>query len=89
MRQGEKGKIVSGGGSVTKPKPMGDVMGKAEKEDMMSGGGRGSNDNANNGCCRGGGATLGRGRGGNLGQSGTKKDDDVSTMAVWRGNNNQ
>jgi hypothetical protein len=42
---------------------------------MIYGGGRGNDDNGSNGCY--GGATLGRRRGGKLGQSGTKKDDDV------------
>ncbi len=86
MRQGEEGKMVERG-SMTKPKPMGDVMREAEKEEKMDGGGRGNNDNTNNGCY--GGAMLGRRRRGKLGQSGTKKDDDVWTMAVWRGNDNR
>jgi hypothetical protein len=72
---------------VTKPKPVGDIMGDAEKKEMMDGGGRGNDDNANNSCYIE--AMLGRKRGGKLGQSGTKKDDDVLMMAVWRGNDNQ
>jgi hypothetical protein len=39
-----------GGGSTTKPKPMGDVMREAEKEERMDRGDRGNNDNANNNC---------------------------------------
>jgi hypothetical protein len=71
---------------MTKPKPVSDVMKEAEKEETIDGGDRGNNDNANNGCY--GGTMLGRRRGGKLKQSGTKKDDDVWKMAVWRGNNN-
>jgi hypothetical protein len=63
-----------GGGSATQPKSVGDVMREAEKEETMDRGGRGNNDNADN-CCYGG-AMLGRRRGGKLGQSGTKKDND-------------
>jgi hypothetical protein len=80
VRQGEKGKMVGWGGSPTKPKPMDDVMREAEKEETMDGCGRGNDDNANNGCY--GGASLGRRRGGKLGQSGMKKDDDAWMMAV-------
>jgi hypothetical protein len=65
---------------MTKPKPLGDVMREAEKEETIDRGGRGNNDNANNGCYRG--AMLGRRRGRKLGQSGMKKGDDVLTMAV-------
>ncbi len=65
MRQGENGKMAGGGGGVTKPKPMGDVMGEAEKDERMDGGGRGNDDNANNGCY--GGAMHCRRKGGKLG----------------------
>jgi hypothetical protein len=75
------------GGEQDKVKPMGDVMREAEKKETMDGGGRGNNDNADNGCYEG--ATLGRRSGGKLGQSWTKKDDDIWMMAVWRGNDNQ
>ena len=78
---------MAGGGSATKPKPVSDVMKEAEKEETMDRGDRCNDDNANNGCY--GGTTLGRRRGEKLIQSGTKKDDDVWTMAVWRGNNKQ
>ncbi len=82
--EGEDGRL---GGSGTKPKPVADVMREAEKEENMGGGGRGNDDNTNNGCY--GGVKLGRRRGEKLGRSGTKKDDDICTMAMWRGNNNQ
>ncbi len=77
-----------GGGSATNLKPVGGFMREAEKEETMGGGGRGNDDNTNNGCY--GETTLGIGkrRGGMLGQSGTKKGDDIWKMAVWRGNNN-
>ncbi len=55
--EGEDGR---GRESMTKPKPMGDVMREAEKEETMDGGGRGNNDNANNSCYRG--PMLGRKR---------------------------
>jgi hypothetical protein len=45
--------------------PVGDVMRETEKEEMMDRGGRGNDDNANNGCY--GGARLGRRRRGKLG----------------------
>jgi hypothetical protein len=57
--------MAGGGGRTTKPKPMGDIMKEAEKDKTMDGGGRGNDDNADNGCY--GGATLGRRRGGKLG----------------------
>ncbi len=44
---------MAGGGGTTKPKPMGDVTREAEKEEMMGRGGRGYDDNTNNGCYRG------------------------------------
>jgi hypothetical protein len=59
------------------------MLREAEKKELMDGGGRGNDDNTNNGCY--GGTAFGRRRGGKLGQSGTMKDDDIWTMAVWRG----
>ncbi len=78
MRRGEKGKIAGGGMSMTKLKPIGDIMREAEKEEMMDESGRGNDDNANSGCYKG--VTLGRRRGGKLGPPGTKK---MMTCAQW------
>jgi hypothetical protein len=56
--------MAGGGGSTMKPKPVGDVMREAEKQETMDGSGRGNDDNANNCCYRG--TMLGRRRRGNL-----------------------